>query len=142
MKIVTSSLENHLPLLKKDYDEVTEILNKILEGKKKNNLVLDGDYTHPTFISPELGLDNPQGEFQYFLRIKSALEIALSGRKIPTELMPSRAPDYVTALNGGYSTKEVEKRTLEMEREEISRLQKILDKGTREGEYKLIEEIN
>jgi hypothetical protein len=84
----------------KDIEAAEVQIKLILSGKLKNHMVIDPDYLAPTIKAQagnkELALDAKEGMLRYYQSIRDALEIALSGRKIPASMMPLRAPAYLS----------------------------------------------
>ena len=82
-----------------DYKTVQEKISRILINRKPNCFVEGADYLKPTLITPPiLGFEHPLGELQHYFKIRTALEFALTMKKIPERLMPPRAPKYLTEL--------------------------------------------
>jgi hypothetical protein len=91
-------------LIVKDYRQVQKSLVYIAEGTVRNLTAYDPEYINPTRADlsdligepRELGLN--EGLFEYFRKIRNALEYALQHGHIPEEMAPPRAPDYVRRL--------------------------------------------
>ena len=81
-----------------DLSHVSKSIENILSGKDVNCLVMDTDYIDPTIIAGSVPFDAHMGEFQYYSRIRTALELALTTGCIPKGMCPSRAPDYINKL--------------------------------------------
>jgi hypothetical protein len=78
-----------------DFCKVTTSIEGLLEGAA-NHKVVGTHYINPQLdFSEDLILSDEIGAFQYFLRIRDALQYALDGKRIPKELAPPEAPPYV-----------------------------------------------
>lgn len=69
-----------------------------LRGIGGNGYVGGPDYIHPTVRVGSQPFNDPRGEFQYYSRIRAALEAALTTGRIPRRLAPPRAPKYISDL--------------------------------------------
>lgn len=86
-------------ILHRDYNQVSEVIRKVLEGDEQNYFVSNPDFLEPTCTLSEVEpLYSGSGILQHFMRIRNALEIALTTGSIPKDKMPPRAPDYLQEL--------------------------------------------
>ena len=92
-------------LILKDLAHINDKVLLILAGRETNHRVAS-----PCYITPSvdigtgivrrdgLPLTDESGQFQYYIRVREALETAISTGRIPREIMPQVAPDYVRNL--------------------------------------------
>lgn len=81
-----------------DYEKVNKNIKDLLNRKTKNCMVI-----HPHYIYPSAGciivpLDDPIGEYQYFLGIRTVLENAMANGSIKKTELPYKAPKYLSDL--------------------------------------------
>jgi len=84
-----------------DYLYVTRKIQEISDPKsgRRNLIVVKQHWISPTIGLKDMPLDHLNGELQYFTRIHSALEEALSTGKISNPNgLPDRTPAYVNEL--------------------------------------------
>ncbi|HLD37669.1 MAG TPA: hypothetical protein VJA86_03720 [Candidatus Nanoarchaeia archaeon] len=81
-----------------DYCDVQEQISEILNGKSLNVGVADSDYLSPTLYGTLVPLGEVSGRFQYFVKIRAALESVLVTGRISAAQMPDRAPKYLEAF--------------------------------------------
>jgi len=82
MKKLNAHIEN---LVKNDYSLVLSKMDAILQGKRPNSQVRNPDYLEPTVLYGDFPLDDSQGEFVYYSKIRTALEDALTKGKISSD---------------------------------------------------------
>ncbi|GEM_PF-6412099 len=78
--------------LLEDHKKVNERIYEVLQSGI-NNFIADPDYLDPS-LGDQIHLDEEQGEFKYYSRIRVALETVLNTGEIAKELLPPRAPGY------------------------------------------------
>ena len=81
-----------------DYSSVQNSITKILQGERPNHKIFSPDYTEPTLDGQLVPLNNPEGEFAYFWRIRTALELAIATGSVPGNMMPANSPLYLKEL--------------------------------------------
>ena len=84
--------------IKSDRKEIRSEMVELKRSPKKNYRVEDPDYDLPTVMGPQLPLEHSQGLFQYFSKINRALTYAIQNGFLPREMLPKRAPHYLTEL--------------------------------------------
>lgn len=80
-----------------EYRQTNDLIYGILVSGE-NEYILDPDYLRPTTIGKRCDLNDESGCFRYYSKIREALESALTTGKIASELLPTRAPDYLVRL--------------------------------------------
>ena len=84
-----------------DYYEVNQNLAKVF-SEGINLFVVEFDYLTPTVAFGEnVPYDHNQGEFQYYSRIRQALESALTTGRVPENQVPDHWPDYLKNILKG-----------------------------------------
>lgn len=81
-----------------DYCNVQTSMTNILRGKRSNQEIFSPDYIEPTLDGQSVPLSNPKGEFAYFWRIRTALELAMVTGSVPGNMMPANSPRYLKEL--------------------------------------------
>ena len=85
-------------MLVRDYQHVSQEIEKVLADPDVNFLIIDADYIHPTTESRPLPLQDYLGKFHYFRHIRTCLETAIVEESITPALLPNKAPDYLCEL--------------------------------------------
>ena len=91
-------LESLLIDLKYVNKEILGIIDPNKNSYTPNLLVINPTYIHPSIVSKTLPLDNPEGIFCYFKKIRDALEYAIANGYVPGEMISFDVPDYIQKL--------------------------------------------
>lgn len=80
----------------KDYGVISGKIMDVMTGKLLNSKVHMGThYLEPKALPFQVPIDNIDGAYLYYTKVRSALEEALTTGSIPSELMPEQPPQYL-----------------------------------------------
>ena len=81
----------------RDYERAKENIDRIINGGRNFIVINSNQYLNPTISSGEIcDLDNPNGEFEHYRKIRDGLEMVLAGAKyIKISHHFTKAPDYI-----------------------------------------------
>ncbi len=91
-----------LERLLEDLKEVNKQILRIVNPNDKIHIpnweVIKHIYIYPSIVTQILSLDNPDGMYCYFRKIRGVLEYAIANGSIPGEMVSFEAPDYFMDL--------------------------------------------
>jgi hypothetical protein len=81
-----------------DYEVVHNNITRLLKDPRQNFIIIHPHYIYPSVMAKTVPMNDKNGEYQYYLELRGALEEALATGGIQKEILPDHSPKYLSDL--------------------------------------------